>query len=186
MKRTALALMMALLLSAVTGTKLVNLGGANPLPELYQELTIVNRHNGTNNMNTITVNFVLESQNFFQWRNFSYNLDGKELKAVDDLTVVTSSSLPTSPTVYVEVLRGSCVLSNLSEGWHNVTVYLINDAKATIGYGEILTSANAKFIIEPEPKTEPEPFPATLVVTSIASAAFFVAGLLLYFKKRKR
>ena len=113
-KRTtlALSLIFGLLFSILVGTQLANLGRANPLPELYQELTVVNRHNGTNNVNTITVNFALESQNFFQWRNFSYSLDGKELKAVDDLTVVSSSSLPTSPTVYVEVLRGSCVLSN--------------------------------------------------------------------------
>ena len=188
MKRRALALTLvfALLFSAVAGTQFADLGRANPLPELYQELTIVNRNNGTTNENTITVNFALESQNFFQWRNFSYSLDGKELKAVDDLTVVSSSSLPTSPTVYVEVLRGSCVLSNLSVGWHNVTVYLMNDARGTIGYGGALSSANAKFIIEPEPQTEPEPTPTTLVVTSIASVAFVSAGLLVYFKKRQK
>lgn len=180
MKKQTLALIMALLFSAVAGTQFANLGRANPLPELYQELTIVNRHNGTSNMNTITVNFALESQNFFQWRNFSYSLDGKELKAVDNVTVVSSSLLPTNPTVYVEVLRGSCVLSNLSEGWHNVTVYLINDAKATIGYGEVLTSASARFIIEPEP------FPTMIVIAPIASVVVIGSSLLVYFRKRKR
>lgn len=154
MKRKTLALtvILAFLVSAVAGTQFVKLGKADPIPALYTELTIENPQNTTYNVNTITLNFSVESLSFFQWRHFSYSLDGKELKLIANLTVASEEFIPINPGIYSELIRGNCVLSNLSEGLHNVTVYLIRDAStADIHYGEADPLANAKFKIDTTP-----------------------------------
>jgi hypothetical protein len=158
MKRKALALtlIMALLFSAVAGSQLVNLGQANPIPELYTKLNIENPQNTTYNVNTLTLNFSVESLSFFQWRHFSYSLDGKELMSVANLTVDSEEFIPINPGIYRELLRGNSVLPNLSEGLHNVTVYLIRDAStADAYYGEAVPLANARFEIDTTPPNVP-------------------------------
>jgi hypothetical protein len=151
-KALALILILAFLVSAVAGTQFVKRGKADPIPALYTELTIENPQNTTYNVNTITLNFSVESLSFFQWRHFSYSLDGKELTRIANVTVASEEGIPISPGIYRENLTGNCVLSNLSEGLHNVTVYLIRDAStADIYYGEADPLANAKFKIDTTP-----------------------------------
>jgi len=147
-----LTLIVALLITAGAGTELVNFGMANPIPELYTKLTIESPQNTTYNVNTVTLNFSVESLSFFQWRHFSYSLDGKELKRIANLTVDSEEFIPVNPGIYSENITGNCVLPDLSEGLHNLTVYLIRDAStADIHYGEIVPLANASFNIDTTP-----------------------------------
>jgi hypothetical protein len=73
---------------------------------------------------------------------------------------------------------GNTILTGLSNGEHNITVYATNVA-GNIGASETITFTIAK-------ETETEPFPTTLVIAIIALVAFVGAGLAVYFKKRKR
>jgi len=150
MRKTAEALALAvLLITTAAGTRLVNLGMANPTPELYTRLTIENPKNMTYNVNTVILNFSVESLSFFRWRHFSYSLDGKELKRIANLTVDSEEFFPVSPGIYKENMTGNCVLPDLSEGLHNLTVYLIRDASTADGhYGETVPLANASFNID--------------------------------------
>jgi parallel beta-helix repeat protein len=71
-------------------------------------------------------------------------------------------------------ITGNTTLTGLSSGLHNVTVYA-NDT-----YGNMAASETLTFTI-------PEPFPVVPVAAvSVAIAAATAAGLLVYFKKRKR
>jgi hypothetical protein len=78
-------------------------------------------------------------------------------------------SLDNQATVTV---NGDIILNNLSTGSHNVTFYT-EDAAGNTGASEIFF-----FTIE-------EPFPTTMVIAPIASAAVIGVGLLVYFKKHK-
>jgi hypothetical protein len=70
-------------------------------------------------------------------------------------------------------------LTGLSSGLHNITVYALD------AYGVSDASKTFHFIIAEEPKQEP--FPTSLIVAaSVAIIAAVGAGLLVYFKKRKR
>jgi hypothetical protein len=81
----------------------------------------------------------------------TYSLDGQENVTVAENTTLT----------------------DLSNGYHNVTVYAIDSA------GNTGTSETIYFNVE-----VPEPFPTTQVIASIASVAVVGVGLLVYFKKR--
>ena len=70
-------------------------------------------------------------------------------------------------------MAGNATLKNLSFGEHNVTVYATDMAGHTGAFETIY------FKIE-------MPFPTTMVIAPIASVAFVGAGLLVYFKKRKK
>jgi hypothetical protein len=72
-------------------------------------------------------------------------------------------------------ISGNTTLSELSNGLHNVTVYA-RDKFENTGASEPI-SFNVEL---------PEPFPTLLVVASAITVAVIGAGLLFYFKKRKR
>jgi hypothetical protein len=74
-------------------------------------------------------------------------------------------------------VAGNTTLTGLSYGTHNLTVH------TTDAYGNAGASEPIYFTIT-EP--EPEPFPTTLVIAPTASVAVVGAGLLVYFKKRRR
>jgi len=71
-------------------------------------------------------------------------------------------------------VTSNATIAGLANGLHNVTVYA-NDT-----FGNTGASKTIPFTID-----QPEPFPATLVVIGVASAAVIGIGLLVYFKKRK-
>jgi parallel beta-helix repeat protein len=71
-------------------------------------------------------------------------------------------------------ITGNTTLTALSSGLHNVTVYA-NDTYGNMGASETLTF------------TIPQPFPVVPVAAaSVATVVLVSAGLLVYFKKRKR
>ena len=70
-------------------------------------------------------------------------------------------------------IKGNATLTNLSSGKHSLTIYS-NDTAGNMGSsGSIYFNA-------------PEPFPTPLVTASIVVIAVSGAGLLVYFKKRRR
>ncbi len=76
-------------------------------------------------------------------------------------------------------LSGNTTLMGLANGSHNVTVY------ATDEFGNTGASETVTFTVAQE--TEPQPFPTTLVIVAvIVVGAIAAAGLLFYFRKRKR
>lgn len=75
-------------------------------------------------------------------------------------------------------IAGNTTLTGLSVGAHNLTVY----AWDVVGNGG--ASQTMDFVAAQE--TEPEPFPTVPVAGASAAAVVVVAGLLIYFKKRKR
>jgi hypothetical protein len=106
------------------------------------------------------------------------------MKLIENLTTISKDevNLGKSPSVIRTTQNGSCALCNLSEGWHNVTFYLITDHEISLfrSYekGEILCSATTEFIID-------IPFfPTALAVTSATIVAIVSMSLLIYFKKR--
>jgi hypothetical protein len=72
-------------------------------------------------------------------------------------------------------INGNTTLPQLSYGAHNVTVYT-TDAAGNTGTSETITFTVAK----------PELFPTVLVAIAVATIVVVGAGLLIYFKKRKR
>jgi hypothetical protein len=188
-KRTALALtlILALLFSAVAGMQLVDFGRANPLPEMYMRATIENPKNTTYTTNTVALDFSAESSTFFQYLNFFYSLDAQEVKPIESMTVTGHEFIPSNPGVYRQWFEGSSVLSNLSEGWHNVTIYVTySSSREDPPYGGPTPLANTTFMIALPQLQEQEPFPTTVVAAaSAATIAVVGVGLLVYLKKRK-
>jgi len=87
-------------------------------------------------------------------------------------------------------ITGNITLSGLSNGLHNITVYAKSEFNGYIGNSEMIIFSIAE---EPEPEVELEseielePFPTTpVVIASVVIITVVGAGLLIYFKKRKR
>jgi parallel beta-helix repeat protein len=79
-------------------------------------------------------------------------------------------------------VTGNCTIANVTNGFHSVTVYA-NDTFGVAGASE-----NVTFTVAVAPLERSEPFPtATIAAVIGATTAIAVsAGLLVYFKKRKR
>jgi len=190
MLRKPLVLMftIAMLFSWIVGIQLVDLVRANPLPEMYLRASIENPKNTTYSTNTVALNFSVESQNFFPYLNFSYSLDTQELKPIESITVIGHEYIPINPGIYSQTLEGSCVLSNLSEGWHNVTLYVtyyLSRGWSPVGGPTQLTNTTFNIAIPQLREVEPEPFPTMIiVVVSGVSTIVIGASLLIYLKKR--
>jgi hypothetical protein len=143
--RKALLLLFVFSFAMVAGTQFIKLGKTNLIPDLYTYLTLENPQNTTYNVNTVTLKFSAEFVSFSSSFNFSYALDAQEQKPIENITIISESGIPINPGIYRKTLNGSCILSNLSEGWHNITVY-------QTGYKEkIFAFANAKFMIDTNP-----------------------------------
>jgi hypothetical protein len=171
----------------MAGTVLITLVKANGyIPTANTRIEIDNPTNKTYTNNTISLEFYVWQA--FRWLNFFYRLDGNEMKAIENLTVTHEFDLnpAKNPSFIVTNLRGNCILSNLSEGWHNVTVYQIGDFPADSPEdGEILRSATTDFFIGREPPPSPQ-FPIPFVATVTTLTVVIIAGLLIYARKRSR
>jgi hypothetical protein len=183
MKRTALALIMALLFSAVAGTILVKLISANPLPPVYPTITIDSPQNATFTGDSIVLNFTGQSN----WDIYSYyySVDGQSLKPVENVTIISQeeANIGKNPNVNRTTVRGSCVLQNLSEGWHNVTIYNIATEDFIWNFpqyqkGETMHQIEYSFRVQEAPLST-----ALITTAAVATTSVF---LLVYFKKRKR
>ena len=105
------------------------------------------------NESSVSLDFFVDKQ--IDWAG--YSLDGNE-----NITIT-----------------GNSTIANLSNGSHNVTVY-INDT-----FGNAVISKTVMFSVA-VPIPEPEPFPVVPVAAvSVAVAAVVGAGLLVYFRRRK-
>ena len=179
------AFITTLTFSTVVGTQLVTVGMANPLPDINPKITIENPKNATYYVNTVTVNFTVES-NWGVYPCF-YSLDGQKKEPIKSMSVISEEFYQIAGITGTRtVLKGSCALFDLSEGRHNVTFYLITDHEISglprkYGNGEVLYSATNEFVID-----TPQ-FPTTFVIiTSGLTTAFAGISLLFYLKKRKR
>jgi hypothetical protein len=77
-------------------------------------------------------------------------------------------------------IAGNTTLMGLTNGEHSITVYA-NDT-----LGNVYASQTINFTVASEAKQEAKPFPTiTVTAVSAVSAALVIAGLIVYFKKRK-
>ncbi len=191
MKKTAAVLIPVLLSLAIFGSHAVNLGKANFLPSIDPSMVIETpHHNRTYTVNMVTLNFTATTN----WGTypFFYSLDGQENVTVQNVTIVSTkeASPPSGLEVARTTVRCSCVLFNLTQGWHNLTLYMVTDHAfnlyRTYEKGEILASESTQFFTDTA--VEPESFPTVPgVALSIAAVAVIVAaGLLLYNRKRRK
>ena len=188
MKKKALALLLAIFVSLVAGMRAVEVTNANFIPS-EPFITIDSpEENRTYATSSVWLNLTLLA---------FYDSDSWNTSRVAELSLDGEGNI-TIPVVYegldedgFSTVTGSSLLSDLSEGSHNITVY------ATYNFLEPwnLFYSNSKtinFLVElpeptPSPESQIETFPTTLVApASVASVAIVGVGLLVYFKKRKR
>lgn len=182
MKRKAILLVMGLLFSAVAGTILVKLSSANPLPTVDATITIDSPQNATFTGDSIVLNFTGQSN--WNIHSYYYCVDGQSLKPVENIKIVLQeeANIGKSPPVNRTTVQGSCILHNLSKGWHNVTIYNIATENFVWNFpqyqkSETMCQIEYSFRIQEE----------SLSTTSMTAAivATISVGLLVYFKKRK-
>jgi hypothetical protein len=208
-KALALAITLTFLFSAIAGTQLVNLAGANPnmfKKGRYCDISIQSPQNRTHNAEPIFLNFTVKKVDVSDTYSYFYLLDGQDIQSgvkVEEIQLVGQETI-TNDTFfpYTEVnLKGQAVLPKLSDGPHNLTVFIgwvredgvifhANiDPFSTAAYFSVDTTTPTP---SPSPspqetETEPEPFPTVLVVAVFVTVcAIVAAGLLGYFKKRNR
>ncbi len=111
------------------------------------EVSILSPGNETCDSSNVPLNFTVSEA----VSQISYVLDGQE-----NMTI-----------------NGNTKLTELSNGFHNVTVYATDEA------GNVGASETVYFSVD-------VPFPTTMVIAPIASVTVIGVGLLAYLKKRKR
>jgi len=182
-KATAITIVLALLLSLVAGTILVKLASANPLPPVDPTITIDSPQNATFTGDSIVLNFTGQSN----WNIYSYyySVGGQSLKPVENIKIILQEEVNIGevPPVNRTTVQGSCILNNLSKGWHNVTIYNIATEDFVWNFpqyqkGEIMCQMNYSYRIQEDPL-----FPALITVVIVATVS---VGFLVYFRKRKR
>jgi len=123
---------------------------------------------------TVQIRTVLFPGNTERMRWLNYSLDGRTAVSLT-LIVPSMSQLPY--TVY-----GNSMLTDLSDGNHNLTIF----GETYIGGINAYFNETVSFTVDtsntPEP---PEPLPTSLIIASLITVTVSV-GLLVYFKKRKR
>jgi hypothetical protein len=117
-------------------------------------ISIMTPENKTYELQNIPLNFTLSEQ----VSKIAFSLDGQ-----DNITI-----------------SGNTTLTDLSGGFHNITVYAWDNA------GNIGFSKTVVFTIVEKPEPELDSFPIVPVATSIATVAIVGIGLLVYFKRRKQ
>jgi hypothetical protein len=87
-------------------------GKANPLPDINPNITIENPQNATYHVNTITLNFTIES-NWGVYPCF-YSLDGQKMEPIENLTVISREdvNIGKNPQVHRTTLKGSFVIDS--------------------------------------------------------------------------
>ena len=203
-KRKAIALTLALtiLIIFIAEMQLAILVMANPLPDISPEIIIKSPQNTTYIGNAVVLNFTASST----WisSSISYSLDDSNKIEVDTTTALQrDANIGKNPAIYRTTVEGTCTLSNISRGWHNITLFMICEDKKFSYYetyfkGDIIASKSVSFFVgasianpnptlTPTPKTQPDPFP-TIPFIIIVSGAVLIAvstALLVYLKKRK-
>ena len=198
MKRTASALIiiLALLFSMVAGAIFVNLATANPAPlfplpwePITTPPTIIVQspiQNQTYNSTELWLNFSITVNDKTRFENITsvyYRLDGGERQ---NITVHDIDTLfyPSART-----LNFSTIL-NLTPGVYSVEIGVEADSyyvATPVNWGNPLSSFVVRGNSDPVNFTVANPFPVVIVgAVSGVSAVVVIAGLLVYFKKRKQ
>lgn len=188
MKRKALSiiLIIMLLLSGSAGTFFVSLVEANPLPDISPEIIIKSPQNTSYVGDTIVLNFTASST----WisSSISYSLDDSDKIAVNTTTVLEEdANVGKNPAIYRTKVEGTCALSNVSRGWHNITLFMICENEKFSYYetyfkGDIIASESVSFFVDAPIGI---PFLPSIVL-SVVIVIVIGVGLLVYFKKTKR
>lgn len=188
MKRTAIALTLSLTILIIFTAEIpsVSLVRANPLPDISPEIIIKSPQNTTYIGNTIVLNFTASST----WisSSISYSLDDSDKIAVNTTTVSQEdANIGKNPAIYRTTVKGTCALSNVSRGWHNITLFMICENKKFSYYetyfkGDIIASESVSFFIGAPIDNSFMP----AIVLSVVTAIVIGIGLPVYFKKRKR
>jgi hypothetical protein len=147
-KTLALTFILALLCSTVAVTQLISLIRANPYPGVNLVVT-AGSQSEIYNVNAINLDFLVEY--YYGICSFFYSLDGQMMKPVENTTVVSQVDYKVVRTT----LQASCSPSNLTEGWHNVTFYVIASREfnffESYREGEIMYSSTTAFRIDTVP-----------------------------------
>ena len=182
MKRTTLALtlIVAILLTTVSGAKSVQFdyGQFEGLPYEPPIVTVLSPSpNGIYNMPNVPVNvtvqifgFIYHNWETIKWLN--YSLDGQ---TVISMKLIVPSHLSIGYYVY-----GNDMLTGLCDGTHNLTIY----GKTAIGGSAGTFNETVSFTVDTSTTIIAESFPTALVIA--VTVTVVAAGLLIYFKKRKR
>jgi hypothetical protein len=155
------------------------------LPDVYPKITVNILQNSTYNTNTIILNFSASST----WDIYPiyYSLDGLDKVMVDNTSVISQEegNPGKNPSINRTTVEGSVVLSNLTQGWHNVTLYMVFERGSCdflipreYKAGDILTSENLGFFVD----TSPNPF---LIATSLTVLILFTSSLAIYLRRRR-
>ena len=183
MKKTTLAqiLIMALLFStvSVTGSVQVACAQFEGVPYDPPIISVSSPSpNGTYSEQNVSFNVTVQIRgniyhNAETVRCLNYSLDGQ---APISMAYFVPSDL--TPPYYI---HGNDVLHDLSDGTHNLTIYV------ETAIGGLTGDLNETISFEVDTSTAiVEPFPTTLVIASVITAAIVGIGLLVYLKKRKR
>jgi hypothetical protein len=174
---------LALLFSAVTGTKLVNLARANPMniEPLYCSISIQSPQNRTYDTEPVLLNFTVKTNYELGAYQYFYFLDGQDTQA--SVKVEEIQDFGPSAEYHHE---GQIVLPTVSDGWHNLTVFLgYVDADGVIHNADVDPfSATAHFNVDAA--SQQEPFPATWLIAAIATIAVGGAAFTLYYFTKNR
>jgi hypothetical protein len=98
----------------------------------------------------LVVNFSVETN----WSNYSfyYSLDKSNLKPAENVTVISIESIPDAYELKMNrtVLSGSLMFSNMSSGWHSITLIQLGHFRGNSQYGNNMNSASSQFFVDTE------------------------------------
>jgi len=162
----------------------VNLAKANPKPYYPPEISIFSPSpNQIYNSSDVLLNVsvTIYGVTFPPWDNITslyYSLDGKQ-----DIPISYSRG-------YIHDYYGKTTLSNLSDGPHSIIIHGENTPFRVVSGGSTertYFNATVTFTVKLPGTSVTEPFPILPVaVAPVGIVAIVGAGLLVYFKKRKR
>jgi hypothetical protein len=210
-RRYALFAVIFTTLMLTVGMQVVEVVDANPLPPSWMNpkmsITIQSPQNGTDNALPVFVNFTVQCSWQFSlnntgqdWlRSFYYVLDGQNMSysGINFTETQLTGTYPTDSDHYFDY-SGQAYLTNLTAGIHSITVYygvLVNvGTPAEFIVYNPSWSATSQFYVNTETTPSPLPSPqetesfptATVAAVSTVAVVVVGAGLLVYFKKRKR
>jgi hypothetical protein len=200
-------LILALLAIVLAGTQTVNLVDANPtyIKPLYSRIIIQSPQNTTYSEISISLNFTVETNLEESSYPYFYLLDGQDGKSSvkiediqliaqrrvsDDISPYERNTIPWAP--YIEyTLKGQAVLPHLSDGEHNLTVFMganwvinnqtsANPFFSTVNFGVDTSS------VQTSQESQPKSLPATLIIATVASATVVGMSLVVYVGKVRK
>ncbi|MCW4044059.1 MAG: hypothetical protein NWE94_00905 [Candidatus Bathyarchaeota archaeon] len=206
----ALILVLTLILSILIGTQLVNFASANPDPykmgfkkQRHCNITIASPRDAAYCAEPILLNFTVKKVYVSDAYSYFYFLDGQNIQSsvkVEEVQLIAQETIRNDTFFPYEVLtlRGQAVLPQLSDGEHNVTVFVgwmredgviypanIEPFSATTRFcvGASLLSP-APSLLPQETEAEPAQFPVVLVAVAAVSVIVASVSLVECFKKR--